>query len=189
MGITLARWTVEEYHRMIAAGVLRDRPVELLQGQVVEMSPEGPLHAHLNRNLGDWFRAQLGERAVVSEGKPITLGTDSEPQPDLALVRPRSYRDRHPGPEDIFLLIELANTSLAKDTDEKRQIYAAAGIADYWVVDLQTQTDAPTILVYREPGTVAGPADYQSVQRLNQGRLSPLAFPEIGLDVQALAML
>ncbi|MCG8363800.1 MAG: Uma2 family endonuclease, partial [Pseudanabaenales cyanobacterium] len=87
MTTTLVRWTVEDYHTMIAAGLFLNRQVELLNGQVVEMSPEGPLHADLNRDLGDWFRDQLGQRARVSEGKPITLNDGSEPQPDVAIVR------------------------------------------------------------------------------------------------------
>ena len=182
MTTTLVRWTVEDYHTMIAAGLFLNRQVELLNGQVVEMSPEGPLHADLNRDLGDWFRDQLGQRARVSEGKPITLNDGSEPQPDVAIVRHRAYRDFHPFPEDVFLVIELANTSFTKDTHEKYLAYAAAGIGEYWVVNLRDEETTPSLIIYRDPSE----SGYQSEQRLTSGSIAPLAFPDITLDLHLL---
>ena len=182
MTTTLVRWTVEDYHTMIAAGLFLNRQVELLNGQVVEMSPEGPLHADLNRDLGDWFRNQLKQRARVSEGKPITLKDGSEPQPDIAIIRRRAYRNSHPFPEDMFLVIELANASFSKDTNDKYLTYAVAGILDYWVVNLRDEETTPSLIIYRDP-SVSG---YQSEQQLTSGSISPLAFPDIVLDLRLL---
>ena len=182
MATTLIRWTIDDYHRMIDAGLFVDRQVELLYGQVVEMPPEGPLHADLNRDLGDWFRNRLGQRARVSEGKPITLDDGSEPQPDIAIVRRRSYREGHPRPNDVFLLIELANTSLEKDTEEKAQAYAAASILEYWVINLRNRETCPSLMVYRDPEE----SGYLSEQTLTSGSIAPLAFPDIVLELTQL---
>ena len=111
---TLASWSVEDYHRMIKAGILGDRRVELLEGEIVEMSPEGPTHAFYGEEIADYLRSCLGEKALVREARPITL-SDSEPEPDIAVVKPPRirYRDRHPGPDDILLLIEISQSTQA----------------------------------------------------------------------------
>lgn len=178
MTATLVRWTVADYHAMIDAGLLADRRAELLNGLILEMPPEGPEHADLNRDTGDWFREHLEARARVSEGKPIKLNDDSEPEPDIALIRRQSYRQSHPTAADVYLIIEFSNTSLQKDTDEKRRAYAKAGIPDYWVVNLRHRQ----LIVYRDP--VAG--DYRSEQRLTSGTLVPLAFPNIVINLSVL---
>lgn len=182
MATTLVRWTVEDYHTMIAAGLFLKRQVELLDGQVVEMSPEGPLHDYLTRGLGDWFRDHLGQWTRVIAGKPIALNDSNEPQPDLAIVRRRAYQDFHPRPMDVFLAIELASASFTKDTQDKYLAYAAAGIREYWVVDLQDEAIAPSIIVYRDPSEFG----YQWQQRLTDGIIAPLAFPDIGFDLRLL---
>jgi Uma2 family endonuclease len=113
MTVIAARWTVEDYHRMIEAGILVDRSVELLRGEIVEMGPEGIPHASLSDEAADYLEMQLGSRARIREAKPITLPNASEPEPDLAIVQPTPeiYRQHHPYPENIFWLIEFANTS------------------------------------------------------------------------------
>ena len=123
----------------------------------------------------------VGERATVRPDHPITLPEhDSEPQPDIAMVRPlgREYLDHHPYPEDVFWLIEFSDSSLAKDLDEKRQLYAQARIPEYWGVDLQQ----PQIVVFREPGA----DDYLQKKTTAAGVLTPLAFPGLRFSVQRL---
>lgn len=175
--ITLAKWSVEDYHRMIAAGILSDRCVELLQGNIVEMSPEGPEHYFLGDTTNDYLKQRLAGRAVVRFDGPITLA-DSEPEPDLAIVRPPKdqYRTRHPYGEDIYWLIEYADSTLARDLQEKQQIYAAAGIQEYWVVDIK----ARILQVFREP---AGEA-YKTVLTFTGGDVTAVAFPDIQFSVE-----
>ncbi len=134
---SVAKWSVEDYHKMIEAGILSDRPVELISGEILEMSPEDPFHHYFNSSIVKYLRSLLGTQAVISEGHPITL-VDSEPEPDIAIVRsPFSlYLNHHPYPEDIYWLIEISNTSLSKNLGAKKTIYASANIQEYWVIDL-----------------------------------------------------
>jgi Uma2 family endonuclease len=176
---TLIRWTIGDYHTMIDSGLFLNRPVELLNGLIVEMPPEGPDHADLSTNALEFFMAAANGRYRVRPAKPITIPlNNSEPEPDIALVKPQPYRQSHPTADDVFLIIEFSNTSLAKDTDDKRYTYASAGIQDYWVVNLRDRQ----LIVYRNPFD----DDYTSEQRLKAGTLSPLAFPDIILTVQML---
>lgn len=179
MSITLARWSLDEYHAILNAGVFSDRPIELLNGLIVEMAPEGPDHAEASNNVLEFFIGVARGRYRVRPAKPISIPQiASEPEPDLALVNPRSYGQQHPLPEDVFLVIEFSKSSLAKDTEEKRKIYAEAGIQDYWVVNLKDLQ----VIVYRNPMD----GDYQLEQRMKSGAIAPLAFPDIALDVTTL---
>ncbi|PSN14094.1 hypothetical protein C7293_13225 [filamentous cyanobacterium CCT1] len=179
MAVTLTRWTLDDYHRMIEAGLFVDRRVELLNGLVVEMAPEGPDHVDLSTDADELFVEQARGRYRVRVAKPMSIAaTGSEPEPDIALVKRKSYRQGHPEPADIYLIIEFSNTTLAKDTNEKRQAYAAAGIQDYWVANLKDKE----LIVYRQP--VDG--DYQIEQHLRQGTVTPLAFPDIAVAVESL---
>jgi len=180
MTVTSAKWTLEDYHRMLEVGLLENRHVELLNGEILEMPPEGPEHAYLGDEIGKYLSSLLGDRARVREGRPITLPNDSEPEPDLAIVRPlgQIYRQRHPGAEDIFWLVEFSNTSLAKDLDAKRKAYAVAEIQEYWVVDLKNRQ----LTVFCKP--VKG--DYCSQTTLTEGEINPLAFPDLQVLVQRL---
>ncbi|MBD2092574.1 Uma2 family endonuclease [Microcoleus sp. FACHB-1515] len=176
--ITIAKWTIDEYHRMIEAGILDDKKVELLNGQIVEMPHEGVPHAGVGDQVEDHIRQQLGDRAKLRIGKPITLPNDSEPEPDLCICRDIRYNTHHPYPEDIYWLVELADSSLRKDLEVKTQIYAAAGIHEYWVLNLKVLE----LLVFRLP-TQAG---YQSEQKFMQGTIKPLAFQDVSIDVHRL---
>ncbi|MDB9312254.1 Uma2 family endonuclease [Spirulina sp. CS-785/01] len=179
MTATLLRWTLDDYHTIIQSGVLVDRAVELLKGLIVEMSPEGPLHSELSTLLQERLMEAAQGRYRVRMGNPIAIPENqSEPEPDIALVRSQSYRNTHPLPTDVYLVIELANTSLAKDTQEKRQIYAEAGILDYWVVNLQQRI----VLVYRHPNQ----GTYQTEQQFTTGTISPLSFPDLTIPVASL---
>lgn len=122
MTLIAAKWTIDEYHHMIAAGILSDRKVELLQGEIVEIPPEGEPHAYCSDEAGEYLAKLLGERAKIRQAKPITLPNNSEPEPDIAIVQRlgRDYREHHPYPENIFWLIEYANSSLEKDLRKKK---------------------------------------------------------------------
>lgn len=103
----IAAWTIDEYHQMIKAGILSDRRVELIAGEIVEMPPEGEPHAYSSHEASEYLTQLLGDRATIRQAKPITLPNNSEPEPDVAIVRRlgREYRQHHPYPENIFWLI------------------------------------------------------------------------------------
>jgi len=175
---TTVRWTVDDYHRMIEAGLLVDKNVELLDGEIVEMSPEGIPHADLSHEAGNYLRNLLGDRATIREAKPITLSNKSEPEPDLCICQAIRYREHHPYPEDIFWLIEYSNSSLEKDLTEKAILYATAKIREYWVVNLQDKN----VIVFQE--SVDG--RYQSREVFQEGSLRPLAFSDVSVLVKRL---
>jgi Uma2 family endonuclease len=165
-------WTVEEYYEMAAAGILSENDrVELIEGEIVEMSPVGPVHAACVRRLNKLFNELFGRVALVQVQDPIRLGKRSEPLPDVALVQPRAdfYTKGHPEPEDIFLLVEVAQSSLEKDQKIKIPMYARAGIAEVWLVHLMGQV----VYMYRKPS----PSGYQEVLSFERGdSFRPLAF-------------
>ncbi|ELR97019.1 Uma2 family endonuclease [Gloeocapsa sp. PCC 73106] len=174
---TLAKWTVEDYHRLIETGLLNQRRVELIAGEIIEMSPEGPLHAFVTEGFAKYLQALLQEMALVREAHPITLA-DSELEPDLAICKlPRQqYKICHPQPSDIFWLIEISQTTLNYDLSEKKQIYAKAGIQEYWVVDVNKSQ----IYVFRQPQE----DNYQASSTIREGFIIPLAFPHIEVLVE-----
>lgn len=178
MSVIVAKWTIDDYHRMIEAGILCDRKVELLVGEIVEMSPEGEPHAYCSHEAAQYLTDLLGKRATIRQAKPITLPNDSEPEPDIAIVQRlgREYREHHPYPENIYWLIEYANSSLEKDLELKSKIYAAAGILEYWVVNLKKSH----LVVFRD--ILDG--EYATKQTLTTGTIQPLAFPDISVSVE-----
>ena len=180
MTITLAKWTIDEYHSMIEVGLLDNRRVELLKGKIIEMSPEGEAHAYFSSEAEDNLRSLLGDRATIRSGKPITLPDNSEPEPDIAIVQRlgREYLAHHPYPENIFWLIEYSNSSLEKDLNVKTKIYAAVGIQEYWVVNLKKRQ----LIVFRDPEET----EYATKYTLNNGIINPLAFPELAVEVNAI---
>jgi len=137
------RLTVDDYHRMAESGILgSDDRVELIAGEVLDMSPIGSLHAALVRALARWLADSAGSTAIVAVQDPIQLGDSSEPQPDIALVKARSdyYAAAHPGPADTLLIVEVAESSLAYDLGVKVPLYARHGIPEVWVIDAATRT-------------------------------------------------
>jgi Uma2 family endonuclease len=176
--VITAKFCVEDYHRMIEAGILDDRHVELLNGEIVEMAPEGIPHADFGDVSDRYLRQLLGDRAWLRIGRPITLPNNSEPEPDICICRNVRYSKHHPYPEDIFWLIEFSDSSLAKDLQVKTKTYATAGIQEYWVINLKTMT----LIVFRSPS----PDGYQAEQTLTQGNVNPLAFPDVSVSVQRL---
>ncbi|MGB3238907.1 MAG: Uma2 family endonuclease [Geitlerinemataceae cyanobacterium] len=180
MTVTLYKWTIDRYHDAIDAGLFDDRPVELLQGDIVIMPPEREAHACYSSDAADCLRRLLGDRASVRETKPVTLPNHSEPIPDIAIVQPplRRYLEHHPYPADIFWLMEYSNTTLAKDLGKKKQIYAEAGILEYWVSDLKNSQ----LKVFRD----GLDGDYQTELTLVDGMVSSLSFPDVTIDVRRL---
>jgi Uma2 family endonuclease len=178
-----AKLTLEQYHQMVDAGILDDCRVELLNGELIEMSPEGEPHAYYNTDTRDYLIRLLGETVLVRDAKPITLPLSaSEPELDLAIVQPlgREYLQHHPYPENIFWLIEYSYTSLKKDLEPKAKIYAAAGIIEYWVVNLKTLE----LVVMRDPMR----DEYQTRFTIKQGIVNPVAFPSVALLDSAIAV-
>ncbi len=180
MTLITAKWSLDDYHQMIESGLLAERSLELINGEIIEMSPEGVSHSFYCRGTAKYLRSLLGNRAEVSEAHPITLPNDSEPEPDIAIVRSPDtlYQTRHPFPEDIFWLIEIANSTLAKDLGVKRELYARAGIPEYWVMNLQTSE----LVIFRD----LIDNKYRSEICLNDGDISPLAFPDLSIDISRL---
>ncbi len=157
-------FTVDDYHRLAELGVLHeDDRVELLDGQVVEMTPIGPEHAGCVDALTRLLSRCVGDAGVVRVQNPLVLGTKWEPQPDVALLKPRDdgYRAAHPGRGDILLVVEVADTSGGSDRDVKLPLYAAAGIPEAWLVDLANDA----IEVHRQPA----PEGYREVRTLRRG--------------------
>jgi Uma2 family endonuclease len=172
-------FTVAEYYAMLEAGILtEDDRVELIEGEIVEMAAIGSRHASCVKRLNDLLVSNLRERALVAVQDPVHLGDISEPEPDVSVLRRRDdyYSGAHPGPAEIFLLIEVADASLLFDRKVKIPLYAASGIPEAWLIDL-TQA---ILEVYRKPeqGT------YRETVRLRAGSsVSPAAFPDQVWDV------
>ncbi|MBW4539020.1 MAG: Uma2 family endonuclease [Myxacorys chilensis ATA2-1-KO14] len=136
MTLATYKWTIDHYHQAIDAGIFNDQSIELLRGELVLMPPEGPEHADSCETTARYLERLFGDGWWSRQGKPVTLA-DSEPQPDIAIVREQSYRSCHPTPKDIRLIVEYAYSTQAKDTGIKRDLYAEAGILDYLVIDLK----------------------------------------------------
>ncbi|MDJ0730064.1 MAG: Uma2 family endonuclease [Crocosphaera sp.] len=175
--LSLAHFSLENYHQMIENGLLVNRRVELIDGLILEMSPEGTEHTYFSENLGKKLEKLLEKRAYVRENKPITL-SNSEPEPDIAVVKlPRSqYIEHHPYAENILLLVEISKSTLDYDTSIKKKIYAKENIPEYWVVDVNNRK----LIVYRSPGlnTYEQTTEWRSAQKI-----SPLAFPDININI------
>jgi len=172
-------FTVDEYHQMAQTGILcEDDRVELLEGEIIEMTPIGPRHAARVDRLTRLFSLNLGEAVIVRVQSPISLTEYSEPQPDLALLRPNPdfYAQAHPAPEDVLLVVEVAETSAAVDREKKVPLYGRAGIGEAWLVDLAGEC----VEVYLKPS----PYGYREVRRFWRGdHFSPQAFPDLELAV------
>lgn len=141
MSVQLLRrkFTLEQYHKMAESGILtEDDRVELIRGEIVEMSPIGRRHAACVRRLVTLFSEKLRLRAIVDTQNPVELSDRSEPQPDVALLQPRPdfYEAGHPKAKDIFLLVEVADTTAETDRDVKIPLYAEDGISEVWLVDI-----------------------------------------------------
>lgn len=180
--LTSHRFTVEDYHRMAETGVLAvDARVELLEGEIIDMPPIGPSHGGTVNRLNRLFSEPDGDRWIVTVQNPVRLSLHSEPQPDLMLLRPDAddYTGRHPTAEDVFLLVEVAQSSLDHDRAKKLPAYGKAGVPEVWIVNLEEDV----VEVYREPHYLG----YESKTVFKPGQaVSPAAFPDLKIDIAAL---
>ncbi len=178
----LHMWTVDDYHRMIATQILTtESKVELLEGQIIEMSPQLPPHAATTQRAWKYLNRILAGQADIRVQLPVTLRPNSEPEPDIAIVRidPREYIGGHPTPDDIFLLIEVADSTLSRDRKKKSRTYAKAKIPEYWVLDVISLK----VYVFREPGKDG--YVQESVLEVDTTLLL-VAFPEIEVEIKQL---
>lgn len=180
MATITTKWTLEDYHHMISTGLLDDKSVELIQGDVVEMAPEGKPHAYFSTKSDKHLTKLLGDRALVLQAKPITLPNQSEPQPDISVVQPldEEYLEHHPYVENIFWLIEYSDTTLKKDLELKSSTYAEVGIREYWIANLRERV----LMVFRDPEG----DKYMSREDYTSGSLSPLSFPDVQVEVSSI---
>lgn len=178
---TIAKFTVEEYERIAALGAFdgkNRRRVELIRGEIREMSPIGTKHADIVAWLTTWSADNVSrDVAGIRVQSPLKLETtESEPEPDLVWVLPKRYRDAHPTASDVILLIEVADSSVDYDRGEKAEIYAEAGIHEYWLINIIDRT----IEVRRSPKD----GEYSSDQVFAAGEsVSPLSVPNVRLSV------
>lgn len=178
----VSRFSVAQYERMIEAGVFVDdeRRLELLRGEIVPMSPIGVPHAKIVNFLTRWsISVTQPEQVEVSVQNPVLMPlSESVPEPDLAWLRPTNS-PRHPLPEDIYLIVEVADSTMQRDAVDKAEIYAESGVSEYWVVDIAQRV----VHVYRD--VIA--SRFASITMFRSGDLlSPLAFPNGVLEISAM---
>jgi|SRR5579884_2248750 len=169
------RFTVDDYDRMVEAGILsEDDRVELINGEIVGMSPIGGRHIACVDRLTQLLTTHVGTEAIVSIQNPIRLGEYQEPEPDIVVKRRRSYGDDLPAADDVFLLMEVADTSVAYDRGTKLPVYAAAGIPEAWLVDI------PGEAIERHTNPVDG--TYRVTMRVGRGEaIESTVFPDLRL--------
>ena len=181
MASTIYKWSIDEWHELVDSGVLEGKPVELLEGNIVEMSPEGIEHSYTNQSVSDYLRNLLKGKASIRDAHPITLD-NSEPEPDIAIIQlPTTiYRQHHPFSQNIYLLIEVSNRTLKKDLEEKIITYARNGIPEYWVIDLKNKK----LIAHTQPqkGIYSQIIEYQS------GTITLQAFPDVDIALSKLLL-
>ncbi|MGK7939576.1 MAG: Uma2 family endonuclease [Crocosphaera sp.] len=177
MQVITRKFNVNEYHRMAETGILtpEDR-VELIRGEIIAMSPIARKDAAALNRLTNLFPPLLGNKAIVSVQNSIKLDNYSEPQPDLVLLKPRSdfYESKIPEAEDIYLLIEVSDSTITYDQQIKLLLYAESNINEVWIVNLNNKT----LEVYRQPQNKV----YLEQQK-NVKSIAPLAFSDITLNI------
>jgi Uma2 family endonuclease len=175
-------WTVKEYHQMITAGVFNpEERTELLEGKILRMAAKNPPHAATNLCAANVLNLALAGKALIRIQDPIALSPTSEPEPDIAVVQldRQFYFDHHPSPDEVFLLVEIADTTLDYDRWQKAPAYARAGILEYWILDVNLYQ------IYRFYQPEGG--KYREEQVLDQGSVvSMVAFPDVRIEVARL---
>jgi Uma2 family endonuclease len=175
------RLTVEDFHRMAQIGILgEDERVELIDGELIEMPPIGPRHADIVNYINRVFTRHLGDDKLVIIQNPMHLDRYGEVYPDAVIVRNRRYFDAHPRPDDVFLLIEVSESTLGYDRDTKVPRYAAHGIREVWILNVPERC----VEIYRQPH----PEEwrYESVQRVEGGTFTAQEIPEVTLVLSEL---
>lgn len=181
MTLSTYKWSIEEWHKLVNSGLLEGKAVELLEGEIIEVSPEGVEHSYTNNSIVKYLRSILTNLADVRESHPITLD-NSEPEPDVAVVRlPETiYRHHHPYPQDIYWLIEISSHTLKKDLEQKTITYARNGIPEYWVIDLVNKK----LITHTQ---VQGNS-YAKVAEYTTGTVGSLAFPGMAIALNKLLL-
>lgn len=179
--VSVFKWSLADWHELIESGVLAERRVELLEGEIIEMSPEGAMHSSTNYSVAEYFRDLLRERAIIREAHPITLD-NSEPEPDIAIVNSpyTNYFTRHPYPQDIYWLVEISNQTLKSDLEGKSITYARNGIPEYWVIDLVNKQ----LVVHTQPVNNL----YSQIRTLTSGTITPQAFSDLAIALDRLLL-
>ena len=178
--LNIWRWTVDRYERAAMGGLFGPQPhVELINGEVIEMAPMGPMHAEFTRRVSRVFSALSDVAWTVGGQQPVRVADDSQPEPDAWIARGGrgTYLNRHPGLGDLVLAVEVADSSLALDRTTKLALYARAAIAHYWIIDV----NAGEILVFGDPDP--GAAVYRTAGVVASG--GRLEVPEVPLSVVA----
>jgi Uma2 family endonuclease len=176
------RLTVDEYYRMAELGILApDARVELIEGEIIDMTPQGSRHADIVARIMRRIVVAVGDAAVVRCQLPLRLSNRSEPEPDFTIVKERGahYAAAHPTANDVLLLIEIAHTSFRYDRYVKAPLYARHGIAEVWVIEIE----AGRVHVFRAPRD-GNYTDISSVERPDE--LSPIALPLVRLDLSGI---
>jgi Uma2 family endonuclease len=176
---TKKRFTVHEYYRMAEIGILTDNVrTELINGEIIEMSPMGARHAAVVSRLNDLLVPLLKGKALLRPQLPLRLNDYNEPQPDLCFVKSRRdyYSEKHPGSGDTLLAVEVSDSSLSYGRDVKCGVYAASRVLEYWLVDVA----GGVLMVFREPSKGA----YQTSLTFRAGdKVAPLAFADVSIRV------
>lgn len=180
MSIDFRLISVKDYHCMAEAGILQpEERVELISGQIIRMAAKGTAHSAAITRTRRLLESRLGDQVLVRLQDPIELDDYSEPEPDIAVVvpDPLDYEDHHPTVSEVFLIIEIADSSLQYDCEVKAPVYARSGIRDYWVLDVNGRQ----LHVYQLPS----PEGYHSQTVLSEGvAISPIAFPDCEITVR-----
>jgi Uma2 family endonuclease len=181
MSVQLLRrkFTVEQYHKMAEAGILtQDDKVELIRGEVLEMQSVSTKHTTCVRRVSNLLSRHLGDKVLVSIHNPVELNSTSEVQPDVALLKPSEdfYETAHPQPRDVFLLVEVVDSTVKYDREVKIPVYAEDSITEVWLVDLEEEF----IEVYRDPSAYG----YQNIQKFTREQsLSTQTFRHVSFAV------
>ena len=174
------RITVEHFYRMAEVGLFEDDArVELVNGEIIDVPPMGSLHAGTLHRVASALSMALGARAMVRQQLPLRLNEDSEPLPDIAVVKPRAdhYTSSHPAPADTWLVVEIGDSTLRYDRDVKARVYARAGVPEVWVIDLPENR----VHVYRSPSN----GKYGTAETVELGRLALTAFAGVEVNLAA----
>lgn len=181
MSIQLAKrlLTVSEYHKMAEVGILdEDDRIELINGEIIEMSPIGKLHVNRVNRITSIFKKLPDEKAILSIQNPISIAPYSEPEPDISLLEFKAdfYEDQLPKAENVILVIEVADTSIGYDREVKKPLFAAAGIPELWIVNI----DDEQVEVYKNPSN----GDYASRQIFERGQIIYLDHLNFSVEVE-----
>lgn len=162
--IARKKFRVDEVYKMMEIGILPEESGwELINGEIIRRMTIGSKHASTVKKLNRIFTNLLGERAIISVQDPIHIDEHNEPEPDVALLKPRDdfYAESHPTPQDVLLLIEVSGSTIEFDRETKKTLYAEAGIEEFWLVNLKEQT----IETYSQPKN----GNYRLAQILEKG--------------------